>query len=45
MVKISGASKGTDKAQAHVNYIGRKGEVEVENQDGEKVKGAEQKNY
>ncbi len=43
MVKISGASKGTDKAQAHVNYIGRKGEVEVENQDGEKVKGAEQK--
>ena len=43
MVKISGASKGADKAQAHVNYIGRKGEIEVENQDGEKFKGEDQK--
>lgn len=43
MVKISGSSKGTDKAQAHVNYIGRKGEVEIENQDGEKFKGDDQK--
>lgn len=43
MVKISGASKGTDKAQAHVNYIGRKGEIEIENQDGEKFKGGDQK--
>ena len=43
MVKISGASKGADKAQAHVNYIGRKGEIEVENQDGEKFIGEDQK--
>lgn len=43
MVKISGASKGCDKAQAHVNYIGRKGEVEVEDEEGMKYKGEEQK--
>lgn len=43
MVKISGSSKGCDKAQAHVNYIGRKGEVEVEDEEGIKYKGDEQK--
>lgn len=43
MVKISGSSKGGDKAQAHLNYIGRKGEVEIENENGEKFKGQEQK--
>ena len=43
VIKISGASKGADKAQAHVNYIGRKGEIEIENQDGQRFKGDEQK--
>lgn len=43
MVKISGSSKGTDKAQAHLNYIGRKGDVEIEDEEGQKYKGAEQK--
>lgn len=43
MVKISGSSKGGDKAQAHLDYIGRKGEVEIENESGEKFKGDEQK--
>ncbi len=43
MVKISGSSKGADKAQAHVNYIGRKGDVEIEDEQGIKYKGDEQK--
>lgn len=43
MVKISGSSKGADKAQAHINYIGRKGDVEIENERGEKFKGKDQK--
>lgn len=43
MVKISGSSKGCDKAQAHLNYIGRQGEIEIENEYGEKFKGDEQK--
>lgn len=43
MVKISGASKGCDKAQAHANYIGRKGDVEIEDEQGIKYKGNEQK--
>ena len=43
MVKISGSSKGCDKAQAHANYIGRKGEVEIEDEQGIKYKGDEQK--
>lgn len=43
MVKISGSSKGCDKAQAHLNYIGRKGDVEVEDEQGVKYKGDEQK--
>lgn len=38
MVKITGASKGMDKAQAHANYIGRHGKVEIENELGEKFK-------
>lgn len=44
MVKISGSSKGADKAQAHANYIGRKGEVNIEDQEGNIYKGDEQKN-
>lgn len=43
MVKISGSSNGTNKAQAHANYIGRKGSIEIENQDGNKFIGEEQK--
>lgn len=43
MVKISGSSKGGNKAQAHLDYIGRKGEVELENEQGEKFKGKDQK--
>lgn len=43
MVKVTGGSKGCDKTQAHVTYIGRNGEVEVTDQDGEKYKGKDQK--
>lgn len=43
MVKVSGSSKGANKAQAHLDYIGRKGEVELENEQGEKFKGKDQK--
>lgn len=43
VVKISGSSKGVDKAQAHASYIGRNGKVELEDQDGNKYKGSEQK--
>lgn len=43
VVKISGSSKGADKAQAHVTYIGRNGQVELEDQDGNKYAGKEQK--
>ncbi len=39
VVKISGSSKGTDKAQAHADYIGRHGNIEIENQDGQKFSG------
>lgn len=41
MVKISGSSKGADKAQAHANYIGRHGKVEIQNEAGEKFNGKE----
>lgn len=36
VVKISGASKGVNRAQAHIDYIGRNGKVEIEDQDGNK---------
>ncbi|WP_338755965.1 relaxase/mobilization nuclease domain-containing protein (plasmid) [Moraxella lincolnii] len=39
VVKISGSSKGANKAQAHADYIGRNGKVEIEDQDGNKYKG------
>lgn len=42
MVKISGSSKGVDKAQAHANYIGRHGEIEIENEKGQKFKGKDE---
>jgi len=34
MVKITGYSKGTQHMQAHLNYIGREGTLELEDQDG-----------
>lgn len=43
MVKISGASKGCDRAQAHANYVGRNGEVEIENEAGDTFAGDAQK--
>ncbi|MCL1624216.1 relaxase/mobilization nuclease domain-containing protein [Moraxella sp. Tifton1] len=42
VVKISGSSKGANKAQAHANYIGRHGKVEIEDQDGNKYKGKDE---
>lgn len=43
VVKISGSSKGADKAAAHLNYTGRKGQVELEDEQGNKYLGEEQK--
>lgn len=44
VVKISGSSKGVNKAQSHADYIGRNGKVEIEDQDGNKYIGkSEQK--
>lgn len=43
VVKISGSSKGADKAQAHATYIGRNGKVELEDEDGRTYSGNEQK--
>lgn len=44
VVKISGSSKGVNKAQSHADYIGRNGKVEIEDQDGFKYNGkSEQK--
>lgn len=44
VVKISGSSKGVNKAQSHADYIGRNGKVEIEDQDGYKYNGkSEQK--
>lgn len=34
VVKISGSSKGVNKAQSHADYIGQNGKVEIEDQDG-----------
>lgn len=43
VVKISGSSKGADKAAAHLKYTGRKGQVELEDEQGNKYLGEEQK--
>lgn len=43
MVKITGGGKGIDKTQAHVNYIGRNGELTVYDQDGLEYKGVTQR--
>lgn len=42
MVKITGHSKGTKKAGAHLDYISRNGKVELTNEAGEVVTGARQ---
>lgn len=42
VIKISGSSKGVNKAQAHANYIGRNGDVELEDQDCNIYKGKEE---
>lgn len=36
VVKISGSSKGVNRAQAHIDYIGRNGKIEIEDQDRNK---------
>lgn len=41
VVKISGGGKGLKKVMAHIRYISRKGELILEDQDGEQIKGAE----
>lgn len=43
VVKISGSSKGADKAAAHLSYTGRKGQVELEDEKGNQYLGDEQK--
>lgn len=44
VVKISGSSKGANKAQSHLDYIGRNGKIEIEDQDGNKyINKAEQR--
>jgi len=40
MVKISGNGKGMNKVRAHFEYISRNGKVELENENGELIKGS-----
>lgn len=35
LVKVTGRQKGCSHVKAHLDYIGRKGEVEIESRDGE----------
>lgn len=42
MVKISGNSKDTSRVKSHISYIARNGNVELEDQDGNKIKGSEE---
>lgn len=39
MVKISGGGKGMTHVKNHINYISRRGEIEIEDQDGNKLSG------
>ncbi len=39
MVKVSGHTKGAKHVKAHLDYISRNGELELENERGEKLKG------
>lgn len=41
MVKISGGGKGMPQVAAHLSYISRNGQVELENENGETVLGQE----
>lgn len=43
VVKISGSSNGANKAQGHLNYIGRHGNVEIEDEQGNAYLGEQQK--
>lgn len=44
MVKVTGFGKGAAHIKAHLKYISRKGELELENERGEIVKAATRKN-
>ena len=44
MVRISGAGKGIKHIKAHLDYISRNGELEVEDQNGETIKGRKELN-
>lgn len=39
MVKVSGGAKSTQGVAAHFQYIGRRGELEIETDDGERLAG------
>lgn len=39
MVKITGGGRGLGRIRAHLEYISRKGELELEDQNGERVEG------
>jgi len=41
MVKITGGGRGMGRIRAHLEYISRKGELELEDQNGELVEGKE----
>jgi hypothetical protein len=41
MVKVSGGANTTKGVAAHLSYIGRRGELEIETDDGERVVGKE----
>jgi hypothetical protein len=41
MVKISGGGKGMSQIKAHLDYISRNGNVELENEDGDPIRGKE----
>ncbi|MES2206777.1 MAG: relaxase/mobilization nuclease domain-containing protein [Pseudomonadota bacterium] len=41
MVKITGSGKGIKQVKNHIDYISRNGEIELMNQDGDKLKGKE----
>jgi type IV secretion system T-DNA border endonuclease VirD2 len=39
LVKVTGRKKGAEHLAAHLNYIGRKGEIPLETRDGELISG------
>src|SRR5881396_1779623 len=41
MVKITGGGRGLGRIRSHLEYISRKGELELEDQNGERVEGKE----